>query len=153
MNSSCIKQVLYSINLLIVTFLGVIIHQQPALSGSNYLNKNASDLVCYMQASDGKIISLDKLCGSSENNVLSTIDRQFLENYQRSLKKRLSVSLSQVALSRIQQQPQALITKAQSICQAIRSGMPTESLNPQGKAEVDIINALAPKYYCPEFHD
>jgi hypothetical protein len=26
-------------------------------------------------------------------------------------------------------------------------------LQPQGNAEVDALNALAPKYYCPEFDD
>jgi hypothetical protein len=31
--------------------------------------------------------------------------------------------------------------------------MSIDLLQPQGNAEVDALNALAPKYYCPEFDD
>jgi hypothetical protein len=113
------------------------------------------DYVCYIQTSDGRTIDLGKLCGSSGRArpiALEPNDQAFLNSYQRSLSKRLN-SASSDAVSRVQQNPQAAIQRARGICNALSAGMSIDLLQPQGNAEVDALNALAPKYYCPEFDD
>lgn len=113
------------------------------------------DYVCYIQTSDGRTIDLGKLCGSSGRGrpiALEPNDQAFLNSYQRSLSKRLN-SASSDAVSRVQRNPQATIERARGICNALSGGMSIDLLQPQGNAEVDALNALAPKYYCPEFDD
>lgn len=113
------------------------------------------DYVCYIKTSEGRTIDLGKLCGSSGSGrpiALEPNDRAFLNSYQRSLSKRLNSSSSD-AVSRVQRNPQAVIQRARGICNALSAGMSIDLLQPQGNAEVDALNALAPKYYCPEFDD
>lgn len=115
-----------------------------------------SDALCYIQTSTGETINLDRLCGgrqSTRSELMSTTDRRFLDNYQRSLKKRLPATLQQTALARFQKHPQATVKQARQICNALQAGMSADFLAPQGVPEVDVLHALAPKYYCPQFHD
>jgi hypothetical protein len=104
------------------------------------------DYVCYIQTSDGRS------SGTGRPIALGPNDQAFLNSYQRSLSKRLNSS-SSVAVSRVQRNPQAAIERARGICNALSAGMSIDLLQPQGNAEVDALNALAPKYYCPEFDD
>jgi hypothetical protein len=111
------------------------------------------DYVCYIKTSDGRTIDLVKLCGSSGRGraiALDPKDQAFVNSYQRSLSKRLN---SSSFVSRVQRNPQVVIERARGICNALSAGMSIDLLQPQGNAEVDVLNALAPKYYCPEFDD
>ena len=143
------KQVFYSVVMVLSAF-AVDLFQS---SGS--LAQIPDDYVCYIQTSDGQTTDLGKLCGRSSSGqpiALQPNDQAFIKNYQQSLSKRLKSSSSD-AVSRLQQNPQAAIERARGICKALSGGMSIDLLQPQGNAEVDALNALAPKYYCPEFDD
>jgi len=120
---------------------------------SGSVAQTPDDYVCYIKTSDGRTIDLGKLCGSSGSGrpiALEPNDQAFLNSYQLSLSKRLNSSSSD-AVSRVQRNPQAAIERARGICNALSAGKSIDLLQPQGNAEVDALNALAPKYYCPEF--
>ncbi|MEG4067596.1 DUF732 domain-containing protein [Microcoleus sp. Pol11C2] len=143
------KRVFYSLVMVSIAF-GVDLSQS-----SDSVAQIPVDYVCYIQRSDGRTIDLGKLCGSSGRGrpiALQPNDQAFLNSYQRSLSKRLNSSSSD-ALSSVQRNPQATIERARRICNALSAGMSIDLLQPQGNAEVDALNALAPKYYCPEFDD
>ena len=143
------KRVFYSLVMLSIAF-GVDLSQS-----SDSVAQIPVDYVCYIQTSDGRTIDLGKLCGSSRSGrpiALGPNDQAFINSYQRSLSKRLNSSSSD-AVSRVQRNPQAAIERARGICNALSAGMSIDLLQPQGNAEVDALNALAPKYYCPEFDD
>ena len=143
------KRVFYSVVMMSIAF-GVDLCQS---SGS--VAQTPVDYVCYIQKSDGQTIDLNKLCGSSRRDrpkALQPNDQDFINSYQQSLSKRLKSSSSD-AVSRLQRNPQAAIERARGICNALSGGMSIDLLQPQGNAEVDALNALAPKYYCPEFDD
>ncbi|MEG3928591.1 DUF732 domain-containing protein [Microcoleus sp. D3_18a_C4] len=143
------KQVFYCVVMVLSAF-AVDLFQS---SGS--LAQIPDDYVCYIQRSNGQTIDLGKLCGSSGRGrpiALQPNDQAFINNYQRSLSKRLNSSSSD-AVSRVQRNPQAAIERARGICNALSGGMSIDLLQPKGNAEVDALNALAPKYYCPEFDD
>lgn len=47
--------------------------------------------------------------------------------------------------------PQAIIQKAAEVCNELRTGRYSEARITQPDA--DILNSLAPEYYCTEFND
>lgn len=123
--------------------------------------------VCYMQSKDGQIMNLESLCGSSTSkpiDSLSTKDRQFVEDYKRSLMGLKDSPDAQAALSSIA--PQSLIGQANEVCNALNAGTFIEfrraqiakiagSGNPQSQRLANLqartIQTVAPKSYCPEF--
>lgn len=134
------------------------------------------DSYCYFQTSDGRVINVDKLCGvptrdarppvrgtnntpvRRTNNARSpgrnvSVEEQFLQNFQNSLNRRLSSASKPSALSDLQSNPQAFVNQAKQVCQALRSGTTIDKFAPQGNPKVDALYSLAPKYFCPEFHD
>jgi len=144
--------------LLVLGLLSIVYHQQPALSHSVYLvARNLDDSICYMKTEEGQIINLNKLCSNSTSNdtVLSTLDQQFLENYQRFLSKRsTSLPSVQAALLQLQQAPQTVIQRAQQVCANIRAGMLQNSaLESQESADADLINIMALEFYCPDLDE
>jgi hypothetical protein len=109
------KRVFYSLVMMSVAF-GLDLSQS-----SDSVAQIPVDYVCYIQTSDGRTIDLGKLCGSSGSGrpiALGPKDQDFLNSYQRSLRKRLNSSSSD-ALSRVQRNPQAAIQRAREICKAL----------------------------------
>ncbi|MCY7277284.1 MAG: hypothetical protein LH702_27030 [Phormidesmis sp. CAN_BIN44] len=131
--------------------ISVLQAQQSALSqSSGAIAPKPSDLICYMQNSNGSVINLSRFCAEDSNTVaVSTTDQRFLELYQRSLEKRSSGSQStQAALTQAQQNPRSVIERAQAVCTALISGQS----QPQtfGQVGRDPIETTALEYYCPE---
>lgn len=141
--------------LLAFSAIGVLNHPKSVLSQSNDLMAlNPGDLVCYMQTIEGQVINLNKLCGDGKGRVstLSSLDQRFLDRYQLLLSKRAANLPSvQAALLQAQQNPQAVLQRAQAICTALRTGQPqTQTL---GQVGDDLFATMAPKYYCPDLDD
>lgn len=149
---SKVRQSLCTVSTLLIASSITILHPQPpSLSQSNAVG----DLICYLQAEDGRIINLSKLCGlTTPSPALSVTDQQFLETYRSFLSKRSRTLPSIVAaLSQLQQSPQAVVERATRICTDIKSGTLSRDQLPQGAIDSDLINTMALKYYCPELDD
>jgi hypothetical protein len=115
---------------------------------------NPSDFVCYMQTLNGRVINLNKLCSIDKEQAiaLSTTDQRFFDRYQSLLKKRSTALPSvQTALWQAQQNPQAVLQRAQDVCTALRTGQPQSSN--QGQVGDDLFATIAPRYYCPDLDD
>ena len=130
--------------------INVLQAQQSALSQpSGAIAPKPSDLICYMQKSNGSVINLSRFCTGDSNTVaVSTTDQRFLELYQRSLKKRSSGSRSvQAALTQAQQNPRSVVERAQAVCTGLRSGQSQpQTLRQVGR---DPLPTTALEYYCP----
>lgn len=135
--------------------IGVLHAPQVALSQASFLTAlNPDDFLCYMQTSDGRVLNLSKLCGGKEGtvNALSTTDQSFLDDYRSFLSKR-STKLPAVkaALLQAQQNPQAVLQRAQAVCTALRTGQPQPTTT--GQVGDDLFATLAPEYFCPELDE
>jgi hypothetical protein len=111
------------------------------------------DLPCYMQTADGRIINLSKFCGGRNRTapIVLTVDQAFVEQYQNILRNRWGRSpQAQTALAQAQQNPQAIIQRAQSACALIRIGGSEAALFSPGQIDAKVINDLALNYYCPD---
>lgn len=137
--------------LLAACAISILQAQQSALSQpSGTIASQPSDLICYMQNSNGSVINLSRFCGGDSNTlVVSTTDQRFLELYQRSLKKRSSGSRSTpAALTQAQQNPRSVVERAQAVCRGLRSGQSQpQTLRQVGR---DPLETTALEYYCPE---
>lgn len=143
------------VSLLASTAIGVLHYPQSALAQSSFLTTlNPDDFVCYMQTIDGRVLNLNKLCGAGKGNAsaFSTTDQRFLDRFQSLLKQR-STGLPSVkaALSQTQQNPQAVLQRAQAVCTALRTGQSQPSTI--GQVGDDLFTTMAPKYYCPDLDD
>lgn len=130
--------------------IGVLRSQSPALSQSSYaIATRQTDLICYMQNSNGSVINLSRFCArDGDTAAISTTDRRFLELYQRSSEGR-SRSPSVQA-----QNPQSLVERAQALCTAARSGQSQpQTRRVRGSFETLTFEALALEYYCPELDE
>lgn len=131
--------------------ISILQAQQSALSQpSGSIAPKPSDLICYMQNSNGSVINLSRFCGGDSNIVaVSTTDQRFLELYRRSLEKRSSGSRSaQAALTQAQQNPRSVVERAQAVCTGLRSGQfQRQTLGQVGR---DPLATTALEYYCPE---
>lgn len=126
--------------------IAVLQPQSASSRSSDAIATKPSDLICYMQSSNGSVINLSRFCSEDGNTVaISTTDQRFLELYQRSLEGR-SGSRSVQA-----QNPQSIVERAQAVCIAARSG-PSQ---PQtlGRAGRNSFETLALEYYCPELDE
>jgi hypothetical protein len=117
------------------------------------------DLYCYFETSDGRILNINQLCGDvpTKNDrptiqvTQNSVEARFLENFRGSLTRRTDSSPG--AINEIQKNPQALVNQAKQICQQLQAGRSLDNFAPQGEPKTDTLYALAPKYFCPEFHD
>lgn len=136
---------------------GFLFTQEPARSNPrSILALDASDMLCYMQTADGRVINLSKLCGSRNRNypVLSTIDQAFLARYQEYLRTRLGgLPQTQTALAQAQQNPQAIIQRAQATCAIIQSGESAPAMSSLAQIDAKVVKDLALNYYCPNLDD
>ena len=139
---------------LILATLKEFTHQLPAQSQvNNPALSNADNLFCYMQTEDRQIVSLENLCNVKKQKLieLSSKDRQFIEDYKKLLK---GYPKAQTALSRIvEQNPQIIIRKAAELCNELKNGKISKSRIEQPELDADILNSVAPEYYCPQFND
>ena len=120
---------------------------------SSLIAVNPGDLVCYMQTSDGRLLNLNKLCGSEQlATSLSPTDQRFLDRYSALLRRRsMGLPAIQTALLQAQQNPQAVLQRAQAFCAALRTGQ--FQPNTSGQVGDDLVTTMAPRYYCPELED
>ncbi|HEY9896165.1 MAG TPA: hypothetical protein V6D34_12270 [Candidatus Sericytochromatia bacterium] len=135
--------------------IGVLSYPQAALSQASVLTAlNPDDFICYMQTSDGRVLNLTKLCGGKEETVgnISTTEQSFLDSYRAFLGKRSTKLPSvQAALLQAQQNPQAVVQRAQAVCTALRTGQPQPAT--AGQVGEDLFTTLAPEYFCPELDE
>lgn len=99
------------------------------------------------------ILSLENLCEVNKHlpNSLSAKDRQFIEDYKKLLR---GVPKAQAALSFIvEKNPHMIIRKAAEVCNELKTGKYSASRIAKPDVDADIINSLAPEYYCREFDD
>lgn len=149
-----------SLNILLLSLTAISLSVSPSFAAQpeSRLAQAPQDSYCYFRTSDGRVIDVDKLCGVPTKfdrpSVRKTnVEEQFLQNFQRSLDRRLNSASKPNALSELARNPQAFINQAKQVCQALRSGMAIDKFTPQGNPKVDALYSLAPKYFCPEFHD
>ncbi|XHX77864.1 MAG: hypothetical protein RBJ76_26085 [Stenomitos frigidus ULC029] len=135
--------------------IGVLNHPQPAFSQTSFLTAlNPDDFICYMKTSDGRVLNLTKLCGGDKETVggISTTEQSFLDSYRAFLGKRSTrLPAVQAALSLAQQNPQAVLQRAQAVCTALRTGQPQPTT--AGQVDGDLFETLAPEYFCPELDE
>jgi hypothetical protein len=125
--------------------------------------------VCYMQTNSGQIVSLSSLCGSRDQTSspiesLSAKDREFLENYQRTLGSLKDSPEARESVYSVESQ--ALIRKANEVCKALDAGTFIEFRQNQNQEiagysnpkkqrianfQARTIQTLAPRAYCPGF--
>lgn len=113
---------------------------------------SSENLLCYFETSSGTTLNLERLCGpqSPVPNPLSATDQKFLEEYQGFLRG----YPNQVTLARLaNQNPQAIVDKANKLCNALRVGRPEFNNGGRPEPDADILSSLAPQYYCPEYDD
>jgi hypothetical protein len=130
-------------------------YQMPVLSGGEYsINSNADNLFCYMQTENGQIVSLESICEvkiQRPKESLSAKDKQFIEDYRKLLR---GYPKAQADLSSfVEENPQMIIRKATEVCNELKTGKFSPSRIAQPDADADILNSLAPEYYCREFDD
>ncbi|WP_171575593.1 hypothetical protein [Leptolyngbya sp. Cla-17] len=135
--------------------IGSLNHPQPAFSQTNFLTAlKPEDFICYMKMNDGRVLNLTNLCSGKSETVsdFSTTDQRFLDEYRSFLGKRSAkLPAVQAALLQAQQNPQAVLQRAQAVCTALRTGQPQPTTaEPVGE---DLFTTLAPEYFCPELDD
>lgn len=167
-------------NVLLVSLTAISLSISPSFASTQPKFRIAQvpeDSYCYFRTSDGRVINVDKLCGvPTRNDPLPArtnntnrpmqrgntnrppakkvnVEEQFLQNFQNSLNRRLNSASKPSALADLQSNPQAFVNQAKQVCQALRSGTAIDKFAPQGNPKVDALYSLAPKYFCPEFHD
>ncbi|MBD2123620.1 hypothetical protein H6F68_22290 [Trichocoleus sp. FACHB-262] len=108
------------------------------------------DTICHMQRPDGIILKLDDLCGTPETiQPLSATDQNFIRDYRSLLETYPDESPSLLPLT--SSNPQAIVQKAKDVCNALDLGTFIEFRKTQSPADINMINAIAPRYYCPGF--
>lgn len=108
---------------------------------------NPKDAICYVELQDGQVIDLSRICGGSKGRVaLSSLDQQFLNAYQSTLKNRYGRSPSS--------NPQALVERAKGVCTSVRNGLsPSLTAFSQPGLDATVMGDLALGHYCPELDD
>ncbi len=127
-------------------------YQLPVLSESEY--SNIDNLFCYMKTEEGLTLNLENLCKVERQRPtesLSAKDRQFIEDYKKLLK---GYPKAQAALSSlVEKNPQMILRKAAELCKELKTRRFSDSRIANPDVDADILNSLAPEYYCREFDD
>ena len=134
--------------------ISVLNHPSALSQSRSLIALNPEDFVCYMQTSNGRVLDLNRLCGGKKGtvNALSTTDQSFLDRYRSFLGKRATKLPSvQAAQLQAQQNPQAVLQRAQAVCTALRGGQTEPST--AGQVGDDLFTTLAPEYFCPDLDD
>lgn len=153
--SKIFRKALYlTTTVLTLVMLAEINQQLPVLSQVEHPTvSNSDNLFCYMQTEDSQIVSLENLCKAKKQPIepLSSKDRQFIEDYKKLLR---GYPKAQATLSRIvEQNPQAIVRKATELCHELKNGEISDSRIDNPDVDADILNSLAPEYYCRQFDD
>ena len=140
---------------LILAIVKSLIYQLPVLSESESSNNSSVDnLFCYMNTEEGIILNLESLCEverQRSTESLSAKDKQFVEDYKKLLK---GYPKAQAALSSlVEKDPQMIVKKAVALCQELKTGKFSDSRIAHPDVDADILNSIAPEYYCREFDD
>ena len=122
--------------------------------------------ICYMQRANGSTVDLSKLCGAQvEGTNLSEKDQKFLDSYNNLLSP---YQEGQVLVTpNAEKDPQSTIKLAQGVCSALERKVSLDEIqksqydrireteDPRRQKialiEAEIIDFLAPEFYCPEF--
>lgn len=130
------------------------------LSVHTPVNAQEADYICFMTTESGELIDLSQsVCGSeaSAAPVLATTDKKFIAAYKRQIMQYPDVRDNLLASAK--QSPEPSIGQAKSVCQDLRSGLSLEDIRQDQASEMlereemvnaNVINTLAPRYYCPE---
>ncbi len=120
------------------------------------------DYPCYMIAPSGQTVDLSNSLCSFGHNIVDTsanIDDLFFADYKQALIKKYP-NLNNVLL---EQQPEAF-GYAHAVCNGLKSGLSPNVIQSLQNEQIvntisgrntivdlELINFLAPKYYCPQF--
>lgn len=120
------------------------------------------DYPCYTIAPNGKTIDLtDSLCRSQQTiiDTATNIDDLFLAEYKQAVIKKYP-HLNNIFL---QQTPEVNVGYAHAVCNGLKSGLSPDiiqnlqseqivntSAGRSNGVDLELINLLAPKYYCPQ---
>lgn len=121
------------------------------------------DYPCYTIAPNGQTIDLTNYLCRSGHTVVDTatnIDDLFLAEYKQAVIKKYP-HLNNIFL---QQTPEVNVGYAHAVCNGLKSGLSSEliqnlqteqivntSTGRSNGVDLELINLLAPKYYCPQF--
>ena len=121
------------------------------------------DYPCYAIAPNGQTIDLTNSLCRSGHNIVSTntnIDNLFLAEYKQAVIKKYP-HLNKILL---QQTPEVNVGYAHAVCNGLKSGLSPDiiqnlqseqivntSAGRSNGVDLELINLLAPKYYCPQF--
>ncbi|HEY9709555.1 MAG TPA: hypothetical protein V6D48_15225 [Oculatellaceae cyanobacterium] len=130
-------------------------YQLPVLSeAKSSNNSNIDNPFCYMNTEEGLTLNLESLCKVERQRPtesLSAKDRQFIEDYKKFLK---GYPKAQAALSYfVENNPQMIIRKAAEVCNELKTRRFSNSRRTHPDIDADILNSIAPEYYCREFDD
>ena len=127
---------------------------------SNSVKAQEADYTCFMKTNSGRIIDLSQsVCRSRKPAalVLANTDKKFIADYKRQLMRYPDVRDNLLASAK--QSPEPSIGQAKDVCEDLRSGLSLKDIRENQSGEMlerdeavnaNIINTLAPKYYCPE---
>ncbi len=132
--------------------------------GSQTTNAQEADYACFMTTQTGHVMDLsESICGLNEKSApagLATSDKKFIADYKRYAMQYPDVRDNLLASA--QQSPEPSITQAKGVCDELRAGLSLEEIKDNQSVEMlektelvnaNIINTLAPKYYCPELNN
>ncbi|MDX2100630.1 MAG: DUF732 domain-containing protein [Leptolyngbyaceae cyanobacterium bins.59] len=136
---------------LALVFLSLLAYQPSAVAQPIQPGIGFDDAICYMQIGN-RVIDLSQICGKTIS--LSETDQSFLQNYQTLLSRRTrKMPSTQTVLSLAQNDPKAIIQRAQAACAAMREGASNLAFATADRPDADVVNKLALNYYCPELDD
>lgn len=107
-----------------------------------------------MNTEEGITLNLESLCEVEKQrstDSLSAKDKQFIEDYKKLLK---GYPKAQAALSSlVEKDPQMIVKKAAELCKELKTGKFSDSRIAHPDVDADILNSIAPEYYCRKFDD
>lgn len=126
------------------------------------VNAQEAEFTCFMTTQSGQVIDLSQsVCGSNQSIAppLAATDTKFIAAYKRQVMQYPDVRDNLLASAK--ESPEPSIGQAKSVCDNLRSGLSlqdieqnqaNEMLEREEAVSANIINTLAPKYYCPEIN-
>lgn len=146
------KDFLIFLSLISMVTFQLISYQLPVLAKFKQpIAPKINSLVCYMQTESGVVLNLTNLCQPEKViQFLSERDRKFIKDYKKLL---VSYPQGQTILSIAEDNPELIIKKASQICNELKTGIVSEQRINRPDIDADVLNYIAPEYYCPEFSD
>lgn len=168
-NAKVLRLAATVLSITVVPFISAEVVYNPSSSKSSMYPVVASldinNPICYMQKANGATLNLSSLCGEHlSKKPLSEIDQKFIESYKNSMSSYQEAQA--LVIRRTEKDPQSTIKMAQGVCMALNEKMSFTTIRKNqydtivksvtarsqeiALIEAQIIESLAPQFYCPK---